>query len=135
MRQAGLARLDFAISRVALGKEDRADVERRRRALDALIAAGRPELGVVVTDAQLIADIAAGYDVVVMGADKWAQVNDPAWYRVGRRTGRGARARCRACSSRPRPGFRDEPAPKCSSSTPTTARSRRPRRVPGSTTT
>jgi hypothetical protein len=33
-----------------------------------------------VTDAQLIADIAAGYDAVLMGADKWAQVIDPAWY-------------------------------------------------------
>ena len=33
-----------------------------------------------MTDAQLIADIAAGYDAVVMGADKWAQVRDPAWY-------------------------------------------------------
>ena len=53
MRQAGLERLDFALSRVALGKED---ARRRRRADGARlqrIAAGRPELGVVVTDAQL----------------------------------------------------------------------------------
>ena len=97
--------LDFAISRVALGKEDRADVERRQRALER-IAAERPELGVVVTDAQLIADVAAGYDVVVMGADKWAQVNDPAWYRVGRRTGRGARAAA-ACARRAAARIRD----------------------------
>ena len=27
-----------------------------------------------------LADIARGYDAVVMGADKWAQVIDPAWY-------------------------------------------------------
>jgi hypothetical protein len=47
--------------------------------LDA-VAATRPWLGVVVTEARLIADIASGYDAVVMGADKWAQVNDPAWY-------------------------------------------------------
>lgn len=33
-----------------------------------------------VTDSRLIADIADGYDVVVLGADKWAQVRDPAWY-------------------------------------------------------
>jgi len=40
----------------------------------------RPWIRVVVTDGRLITDIAAGYDVVVMGADKWAQVRDPAWY-------------------------------------------------------
>ena len=37
-------------------------------------------LSVIVTEARLIVDIAEGYDVVVMGADKWVQVNDPAWY-------------------------------------------------------
>ena len=105
IRQAGLARLDFAISRVALGKEDRADVERRQRALER-IAAERPELGVVVTDAQLIADVAAGYDVVVMGADKWAQVNDPAWYpSAGDRD--AALARLPRVLVAPRPGYRD----------------------------
>ena len=35
---------------------------------------------VVVTDRQLLVDIAQGYHVVVMGADKWAQVQDPAFY-------------------------------------------------------
>ena len=79
VRAAALDRLDFALSRLALGKETARDVERRRRALERALA-GRPEFGVIVTDAQLIADVAAGYDVVVMGADKWAQVHDPAWY-------------------------------------------------------
>ena len=37
-------------------------------------------LEVAVTDEKLMVDIAAGYDVVVMGADKWAQVNDPVFY-------------------------------------------------------
>jgi predicted RNA-binding protein with PIN domain/nicotinic acid mononucleotide adenylyltransferase len=79
VQHAGLERLDFALSRAALGKEDRGDVEGRRQVLARLVA-GHPELGVVVTDAQLIAEIARGYDIVVMGADKWAQVNDSAWY-------------------------------------------------------
>ena len=35
---------------------------------------------VVVTELRLIADIASGYDVVVMGADKWHQINDPVFY-------------------------------------------------------
>lgn len=79
LRAADLDRLDFALSRVALGKEDRDALDQRVGALERLVA-DRPELGVVVTDAQLIADIARGYDAVVMGADKWAQVHDPAWY-------------------------------------------------------
>src|SRR5205814_5038461 len=67
-------------------------------------ARSRPWLAATVTDAQLIADIASGYDVVVMGADKWAQVRDPAWYG-------GETARDAALASLPRvlvarrPGF------------------------------
>jgi nicotinic acid mononucleotide adenylyltransferase len=77
----GLRRLDLAVSRVALAKED---VDRplfeHRLAVLRDWAAGRPDLGVVVTDAQLLVDIARGYDVVVMGADKWQQIQDPAFY-------------------------------------------------------
>lgn len=40
-------------------------------------------LGVVVTEKQLIADIAAGYDVVILGADKWHQIHDVAYYEDG----------------------------------------------------
>lgn len=32
------------------------------------------------TELQLIADISDGYDVVIMGADKWEQVNDERYY-------------------------------------------------------
>lgn len=78
---AGLDRLDLVLSRTALGKQDRSacPVEDRLTVLQS-VAATRPWLGVRVTDHQLLADIADGYDVVVMGADKWAQVLDPAWY-------------------------------------------------------
>ena len=44
------------------------------------VARARPWLGVRVTDAQLIADVAGGYDAVIVGADKWAQIIDAAWY-------------------------------------------------------
>ena len=37
-------------------------------------------LGVVITESLLIVDIAIGYDVVVMGADKWAQIGEVEWY-------------------------------------------------------
>ena len=89
----------------------------------------RPWLGVIVTDAQLITDIAAGYDVVVMGADKWAQVRDPAWY-DGSVAGARRRARAALAGARraPRPGSRSS-APKCSKSPRISARCRR--RQPG----
>jgi hypothetical protein len=77
----GLARVDLALSRRALGKED---VERPllRHRVEVLEALSRrlPWLGVRVTEAQLVADIAAGYDVLVLGADKWHQVLDPSFY-------------------------------------------------------
>lgn len=80
-RHHDLERVDLVVSTVALGKsvavvprlEDRVDVLRAT-------VANIDGLRVRVTDAQMIVDIAEGYDVVVMGADKWAQVNDVAWY-------------------------------------------------------
>ncbi len=59
----------------------------------------------IVTDEQLIADIAAGYDVVVMGADKWAQVRDPAWYGDDPAARDAALARLPRVLVAPRPGF------------------------------
>jgi nicotinic acid mononucleotide adenylyltransferase len=78
---AGLDRVDFVLSRTALGKETghHATLEDRVAALESM-AASRPWLGVRVTDAQLLVDVATGYDVLILGADKWAQVVDPAWY-------------------------------------------------------
>jgi hypothetical protein len=81
VRQCGLDRVDLVISRQALGKDAGGLValEQRVAVLDA-IAATRPWLATLVSDDRLIADIARGYDVVVLGADKWSQVADAAWY-------------------------------------------------------
>ena len=91
LHQRGLDRVDLTVSRVALGKEavERPSFDDRIAVLEASVAdiAG---LEVVVTDHQLLVDIARGYDAVVMGADKWAQVLDPAFY------GDSAEARDRA---------------------------------------
>jgi hypothetical protein len=97
VRHAGLDRVDLVLARRTLGKDhlDPATVE-RRRALLLEVAAERPWLGVAVTDARLIVDQAEGYDAVIMGADKWAQVVDPAWY------GGSAAARDRAVARLPR---------------------------------
>ncbi|HET9728386.1 MAG TPA: NYN domain-containing protein [Acidimicrobiia bacterium] len=92
-----LDRLDFAISRVALGKDAHAqhDIDARLATISRAIA-DEPTLDVIATDAQLVAEVARGYDVVVMGADKWAQVRDPAWY------GDNAAARDQAVADLPR---------------------------------
>jgi hypothetical protein len=37
-------------------------------------------LDIQVTDRQLLADIAKGYDLLIMGADKWHQIHDPKFY-------------------------------------------------------
>lgn len=92
-----LERVDLAVSQVTLGKAHLGPDSVARR-LDALRSQLIDDAGlaVVVIDAELIVDIAAGYDTVVMGADKWAQVNDPAWY------GGDPTARDRAVSRLPR---------------------------------
>lgn len=104
-RQCGLDRLALAVSTVALGKET---VARPRLAdrVEVLEAVGstRPWLSVVVTEAQLLADIAEGYDVVVMGADKWGQLTDPSWYGDDPSARDDALARLPEVAVAPRPG-------------------------------
>lgn len=82
VRAADLDRVDLALSRDALGKESKHQlpIEDRVAAIGRA-SATRPWLGVIVTSARLITDIAHDYDAVVMGADKWQQIQDPAWYR------------------------------------------------------
>jgi nicotinic acid mononucleotide adenylyltransferase len=85
--EAALAHVDevrFVLSQTALGKEDldaRTPVALRRDVLERATAAV-PGLSVVVTNARLVVDIVeeAGADAVVVGADKWSQMLDPAWY-------------------------------------------------------
>jgi cytidyltransferase-like protein len=76
-----LGSLDLVVSARALGKEnvETPSMEDRVEVLRSSVA-HLEVVEVVITDLQLIADIAEGYDVVVMGADKWSQVNDPGFY-------------------------------------------------------
>lgn len=78
-RQCALEQVDLVLNAAPIGKQDALPVDRRRAMLDA-VASTRPWLGVLVTDRVLLADIAQGYDVLVLGADKWAQVVDPRYY-------------------------------------------------------
>ncbi len=76
-----LDRLVLSISRSALAKEhvEHPPFDDRVAVLEASVA-HLEWLEVAVTDDQLLADIADGYDVLVVGADKWRQIQDPVWY-------------------------------------------------------
>ena len=76
-----LDRLDLTISTVALAKEQgsHASIEERIAAIERATEA-RPSLRARTTEAQLIADLAEGYDVCVIGADKWHQLHDLTFY-------------------------------------------------------
>jgi hypothetical protein len=80
LEQCRCDHVTFALSRSALGKGDREESLGRRAGALAALLADRHDLDIEVVDARLIADIAIGFDVVIVGADKWAQILDPAWY-------------------------------------------------------
>ncbi len=71
----------WSLSTVTLGKSSdiRPSITERTIVLEA-IAKEYDWLEIQVTDAQLLSDIAAGFDVLVMGADKWEQINQAEWY-------------------------------------------------------
>lgn len=75
------ARLDLVLSRRPILKEhvERPRLDHRVEVVAASVA-HLDAVSVILTEHRLIADIAAGYDLVVMGADKWHQVNDVAFY-------------------------------------------------------
>ena len=79
--QLGLDRVDFALSSHTLGKDDSrlAPIDERAAQL-AAISSDYARLGVIITADSLLADIAEGYEVIIIGADKWHQVLDPVWY-------------------------------------------------------
>jgi hypothetical protein len=105
LRHAELSRVNLVVSRVALGKEHvELPLLDDRVAVLTDVARSHPWLGVRVTDERLLVDIAHGYDVLVMGADKWAQVLDPSWY--GSEAARDAAlAELPRVLVAPRPGF------------------------------
>jgi hypothetical protein len=78
--QGRLDRVELVVSRIPLGKDPTDPPLKQRVAVLEAVASNRDWLSVKLTDQQLIADVAAGYDAVVLGTDKWDQVNDPAWY-------------------------------------------------------
>ena len=103
--QRGLDRVVLAHSPSVLGK---ADVERplfrhRVAVLEAVAADEHPWLAAAITTHRLLADIAAGYDVLVMGADKWHQIQELQWYDDSEAERDAALARLPELAIAPRP--------------------------------
>jgi hypothetical protein len=104
--QCGLDRLDLVVSHVALAKEDRrqAPVADRLAEIEAATT-DRPWVSARATGAQLLADIAEGYDVLVVGADKWLQLHDPRFYGGSAAAMRASLARLPEVAVAPRAGL------------------------------
>src|SRR3974390_1495922 len=70
-RQGDLDRVELVVSLQPLGKSDGPPPGP---------AASRPGVSVGTTGLRLVAELAAGSDAIVLGADKWLQVLDEEWY-------------------------------------------------------
>lgn len=81
MRAHDLDEVHLVLSRVALDKPapPGPSFDQRIEILEA-DASAYDWLHIGVTDQQLIAEIAAGFEVVIMGADKWKQVHEVKYY-------------------------------------------------------
>ncbi|MDH3292872.1 MAG: hypothetical protein OER95_00965 [Acidimicrobiia bacterium] len=108
-RRYRLDRLDLVISQRTLAKEhvEHPLFHHRLEVLHQTVAR-YDWLRVEVTDRQLLADIAEGYDVVVMGADKWWQIHELRWYESVEHRNR-ALAQLPPVAVFPRHGFADPP--------------------------
>ena len=86
--QCRVERVSFVLSERTLGKDagQRAVAQRAEALRSAQV--DRWWLEVEVTAAQLLVDIAFGFDWLVLGADKWNQICEPQWY--GSETARDA---------------------------------------------
>jgi hypothetical protein len=118
VEQLGLERLDLVVSHVALAKEDaeQRPVEERVAAIEAAARDGRPWMRAYATRARLVADIADGYDVCVIGADKWHQIHDLSFYGGSVAERAGALARLPLLAVAPRNGCK--PVPKDAGTVP-----------------
>lgn len=103
--QCVLDSLDLVVSHIALAKEDRdqAPMAERLAAIDAATR-DRHWLRARATQHQLLADIAEGHDLLVVGADKWVQLHDPRFYGGSRAAMRAALDRLPPVAVAPRAG-------------------------------
>jgi nicotinic acid mononucleotide adenylyltransferase len=78
--QGGLDYVELVVSTSALGKPVSSPCAEHRVGLLAELRTTFPWLRARTSELQLVADLARDYDAVVLGADKWAQLQEPHWY-------------------------------------------------------
>lgn len=81
-RQHRLERIDVVVNDQPLAKTNHPELAPLHQRIEWLQHSLEPFgwATVRITTDVLVADIAAGYDIVILGADKWLQVNDPVFY-------------------------------------------------------
>lgn len=80
-QQFGPADVDLIISTIALAKEAGSSIPLDERVSDIEgFQANRSWLRARTTSAQLLVVIAEGYDGLILGSDKWAQIHEPRFY-------------------------------------------------------
>jgi hypothetical protein len=81
LAQRQLDRIHLSVSRVPLAKAQ-LEIPQFVHRIEALqdVTDQHDWLDLVVTEARLFVDIARGYDVLIMGADKWHQIHDVQFY-------------------------------------------------------
>lgn len=107
VRQERLDHLDLVLSTEPIdkhGRDDLAPLDERIGTLELALGA-RPWARVTTSPHRLIAELARGYDVVVLGADKWAQVGDASYYDGDTQRRDEALAALPRCVVAPRAGF------------------------------
>lgn len=105
LEQRRLDRLDLAISQAAFDKAHLSEQIEQRAAALHRFADGRSDIGIVVSQHRLIADLAVGYDAVVMGADKWHQLHELRFYGGDQAAQRAALASLPEVAVAPRQGW------------------------------
>jgi nicotinic acid mononucleotide adenylyltransferase len=109
----GVDEVCLVLSEEALGKGAGVTSVADRVAVLEAVVVGTPGLTVARTPARLVVEVAEalGADAVVLGADKWAQVQDPAWYGGSDAARDAALARLPRVLLAPRAGVAVEPGP------------------------
>ena len=107
LSQLALDRVELVMSRVPLAKDvtHQSPAQVRLRHIEERTR-DRKWLRARITEVQLVVDIAVGYDVVILGADKWHQLHDVSFYGGSTAARDAAIARLPQVAVAPRAGVR-----------------------------
>jgi Cytidylyltransferase-like len=79
LEQLGVDEVQFVLTERTLGKNDAAMPAAHLRAQE-IRSLSNGRFASAITSQSLLTDIAQGFDWLIMGADKWHQINELQWY-------------------------------------------------------